>query len=164
MTDALHRIQRVARSKGDQRGYSRAQRTVDSLLLTLGGLRDNEALLLLADSVDKKGAYPGRPGPIFVLVEVNGLEKERARLERLLTRDLNSRLAATEAIGRLADPRGAALLETARKSGFKVVGSGTWINTIDTYMAFVAAESAAGRKVEMSPHEWIRWRRAARSG
>ena len=164
VSDAYHRIQRVAKSKSDHLVYSQEQRTADSLLLTLGSLRDAEALRLLAESVDKNGAYPGRPGPIFVLIHVHGFEIESARLARLLERDLNSRLAAIEAIGRLGDPRGAELVETARKSGFKVVGSAVWANTIDTYMAFVAAECAAGRKVEKSPHEWIRWKRAGQSG
>ena len=143
---------------------SAEQATARGLQMVLGRMGDARALQDLAKLVDAEGAYPGRDGPLFVLVEARGLA-ERPRLERLFARDINSRLAAVEAIGRLGDPKGAALILSARKRPVDLSGTGVWTQHLATYEEYVASELGKNRKVALSPHEW-RWKsvRVARFG
>ena len=126
---------------------------LNSLLFLLAEMDDPRAVSTLRDAVDEGRRFDGQPDPIYLLVRKYGLG-ESARLERMMKRDVNSRLDAIEALGRLGDPRGADLIEVARSSDVGHRTNAHWQLGLDPYTDFVVSELRAGRRVVMTSGKW----------
>lgn len=127
--------------------------SLNALLYLLAEMGDPRAVSELRTAVDEDRRFDGQPPPIFLLVRKFGLA-ESARLERMMKRSLQSRLAAIEALGRLGDPRGGDLIDAERLSEVGHKRNLHWRFGLDPYTDFVVAELRAGRKVVMTSGKW----------